>query len=87
MQTLCQKAAESINHVASGYSKLAQQKYKKRHDSLGKIVNWKLAGKCNFEAGDKWCEHKSESVLENEPCEISVFRLTMLQKLGYRIWL
>ena len=35
--------------------------YKRRHDNLGKIVHWKLARKCNFEAGDKWCEHEPES--------------------------
>ena len=29
----------------------------KRHDNLGKIVHWKLARKCNFEAGDKWYKH------------------------------
>ena len=37
---------------------------------MGKIVHWKLARKCNFEAGDKWCEHKPESVLENEDYKI-----------------
>ena len=31
-----------------------------------KIVHWKLARTCNFEAGDKWYEHDPESVLENE---------------------
>ena len=31
------------------------------------LVNyWKLARKCNFEAGYKWYEHEPESVLENE---------------------
>ena len=25
---------------------------------LGKIVHWKLAKKCNFQAGDKWYEHE-----------------------------
>ena len=30
----------------------------------------KLARKCNFEAGDKWYEHKPESVLENEDYKI-----------------
>ena len=39
---------------------------KERHDNLGKIVHWKLARKCNFEAGDKWYEQEPESVLENE---------------------
>ena len=36
----------------------------------GKIVRWKLARKCNFEAGDKWYEHEPESVLENEDYKI-----------------
>ena len=48
------KVDESIDLIASGCSKLAQKEYKKRHDNLGKIVHWKLARKCNFEAGDKW---------------------------------
>ena len=41
-----------------------------RHENLGKIVHWKLARKCNFDAGDKWYEHEPESVLENEDYKI-----------------
>ena len=45
-------------------------------------MHWKLARKCNCEAGDKWYEHGPKSVLENEDdikcCGISVFRLIML---------
>ena len=67
---LCKKADESIYHVFSGYSKLAQKEYKTRHDNLGKLVHWKLARKCNFEAGDKWYEHDSENVLEREDYKI-----------------
>ena len=37
-----------------------------RPDNLGKIVHWKLATKCNYEAGDKRYEHEPESVLGNE---------------------
>ena len=80
--TLCKlrkKAGESIDHVVNGCSKLAQKEYKRRHDNLGKIVNWKLTRKCNFEAGDKWYEHEPESVLESEECcGISVFKQVML---------
>ena len=50
---LCKKADESIDHVVSGCSKLAQKECKRRHDNLGKIVHWKLARKCNLEAEDK----------------------------------
>ena len=41
---MCRKVDESIDHIASGCSKLVQKEYKRR----------KLARKCNFEAGDKW---------------------------------
>ena len=67
---VCRKVDESIDHIVSGCSKLAQKEYKRRHDNLGKIVHWKLARKCNSEAGDKWYEHEPESVLENEDCKI-----------------
>ena len=49
---------------------LAQKEYKRRHDNLVKIVHWKFASKCYFEAGDKWYEHEPESVLENEDYKI-----------------
>ena len=67
---VCRKVDERIDHIVSGCSKLAQNEYKRRHDNLGKIVHWKLARKCNFEAGDKWYEHEPESVSENEDYKI-----------------
>ena len=57
---VCKKVNDSIDHIVSSCIKLAQKKYKRRHDSLGKIVHWKLARKCNFETGDKWCEHEPQ---------------------------
>ena len=66
---VCRKVDESIDHIVSGCSKLAQE-YKRRHNNLGKIIHWKLTRKCNFEAGDKSYEHESESVLENEDYKI-----------------
>ena len=67
---VCRKVDESIDHIVSGFSKLAQKKNKRRHDNLGKIVHWKLARKCNFEARDKWYEQEPESFLENKDYKI-----------------
>ena len=67
---LCKKADESIDHIVSGCSKLAQKEYKRRHDNLGKIVHWKVAKECSFEVVSKWYEHEPESVLENEDYKI-----------------
>ena len=58
------KVVSKLDHIVSGCSKLAQTEYKRRHENLGKIVHWKLAKKCNFEAGGKWYEHEPRSVLE-----------------------
>ena len=33
---VCRKVDESIDHIVSGCSKLAQKECKRRHDSLGK---------------------------------------------------
>ena len=67
---MCRKVDESIDDIVSASSKLAEKEYKRRHDNLGKIVHWKLARKCDFEAGDRWYEHEHESVLENEDYKI-----------------
>ena len=67
---VCRKVDESIDHIVSDCSKLAQKEYKRRHDNLGKIVHWKVARKCNFEAVDKWYDHELESVLENKDYKI-----------------
>ena len=59
-----------VDHIVICCSKFAQKECKRRHDNLGKIVHWKLARKCNFEAGDKWYEYEPKSVLENEDYRI-----------------
>ena len=67
---MCREVDESIDHIVSGCSELAQKEYKRRHDNPGKLVHWKLARKCNFEAGDKWYQHGPDYVLENEEYKI-----------------
>ena len=41
--TVCRKVDESIDHIVNSCSKLAQNEYERRRDSLRKIVHWKLA--------------------------------------------
>ena len=36
---MCRKVDESIDHIVSGCSKLAQKEYKRRHDNLGNTVH------------------------------------------------
>ena len=64
------KAEESVNHVLSEYSKLAQKEYKRRHDWFRTKIHWEICRKYGIEVNEKWYEHKSEIVMENDKFKI-----------------
>ena len=57
---------ETINHIISECSKLAQKEYKTRHDWVGKVIHWEMCKKFKFDHTNKWYIHNSASVLEND---------------------
>ena len=57
---------ETINHIISEYSQLAQKGYKTRHDWVGKVIHWEMCKKFKFDHTNKWYGHNSAPVLENE---------------------
>ena len=67
---MCGKAEESVNHVLSECSKLAQKEYKRRHYWFGTKIHWKICRKYGIEVKQKWCEHKPEAVMGNDKCKI-----------------
>ena len=67
---LCGAADETINHLISSCSYIAQTAYKKRHDQVAKFIHWKLAQYYGFEVVDQWWLHKPDSVLSNTACKL-----------------
>ena len=63
---LCGDRDDTINHIISECSKLAQKEYKTRHDWLGKVIHWKLCKKLKFDHTTKQYMNKPEFILENE---------------------
>ena len=55
-----------INHITSECSMLAQNQYKKRHDSVARSVHWNLCKKYQMPCSNKWHEHQPQPVTENE---------------------
>ena len=47
-------------------SKLAQKKYKTRHDWVGKVIQWEICKKFKFNHTKKWYMHNQASTLEND---------------------
>ena len=63
---LCGDRDETINHIISECSKLAQKQYKARHDWVGKVIHWEMYKKLRFDHTNKWYMHNQASVLEND---------------------
>jgi len=67
---MCGEREETVNHIISECSKLAQKEYKGRHDKVAAAVHWGLCRKYGIECSNKWYEHKAERVIENEEIKI-----------------
>ena len=66
----CNLKDETINHIASECSALAQNQYKKRHDTVAKALHWSLCKKYDLPCNNKWYEHLPEKVIENEDARL-----------------
>ena len=62
---LCGERDDTINHIISECSKLAQKEYKTKHDWVGKVIHWELCKKMKFVHMNKWYMYNPASVLEN----------------------
>ena len=63
---LCGDRDETINHIISECSKLAQKEYKARHDWVGKVIHWEMCRKFQFDHTNKWYMQNTAPVLEND---------------------
>ena len=63
---------ETINHIISECSKLAQKKYKTSHDWVGKMIYWEFSKKVKFDHANKWYMHNPKSVREKWNAQFSL---------------
>ena len=62
---LCGHHVESVDHILSSCSVIAQTQYKCRHDGVAKLVHYELAKLGGFSVVDQWWLHNPPPVLEN----------------------
>ena len=62
----CGDIDETINHIISECSKLAQKEYKARRDWVGKLIHWEMYRKFQFDHTNKWYMHNLAPGLEND---------------------
>ena len=57
---------ETIIHIISKCSKLAQKEYKTRHNRVGQVIHWEMCKEFKFDHMNKWYMHNPAPVLEND---------------------
>ena len=67
---MCADKGESVGHIISECTKLAQKEYKRRHDNVARIVHWELCEKFSLDRAERWYEHQPEGVVENDEVKL-----------------
>ena len=67
---MCSQRGETVQHIISESNKLAQREYQIRHDTVAKLVHWKLCEKHNLERKEKWYDHCPEGAVEDDDVKI-----------------
>ena len=63
---MCGTRNETIAHIVNECGKLAQKKYKWRHDSVGRYVLWQFCEKLGFNRARLWYEHNQKVSLKTK---------------------
>ena len=66
----CEQKMETINHIISECPALAQNEYKRRHDTVAKALHWKISKEYNIPCSEKWYNHVPEKVIENDKAKL-----------------
>ena len=67
------KEVESVGHIASGCSGLAQREYRRRHDRMDLIVYWELCRKYGIKSADVWYKEVSDEVRMSEDGKVEIW--------------
>ena len=67
---MCGEKMETVQHIICECKKLAQREYKRRHDTVAKLVHWKLCEKHNLVRTEKWYEHCPEGIVEDDDVKL-----------------
>ena len=67
---LCAEKVETIDHIVSGCSKLANTEYKMKHDRLGQYLHWNICNHYDMPTPKHWYEHHRQPVTEGKSATI-----------------
>ena len=67
---MCNTRDETVTHIISEYSKLAQTDYKARHVRVASAVHWIIMKAQGLPHLKSWCEHRADKIAENKDVKV-----------------
>jgi hypothetical protein len=67
---LCKAKDETIQHIVSGCSFLANGEYKRRHNNICEQLHWNILASHNLTKESHWWKHQPAPVIENENIKV-----------------
>ena len=67
---MCKQADETVSHIVSECSKMAQPEYKERHDKVVTAVHWGLAKTHGLEHSEQWYQQRAEKISANDKVKL-----------------
>ena len=63
---MCKTRDETVTHIISECSKLAQTNYKARHDRVASAVQWSIMKGYGLPHTKSWYDHRADKVVESK---------------------
>ena len=70
---MCGEYEETVGHLVSACSTLAQTEYRRRHDTMGKRVYWEVCGNWGLRRSKNWYEEVPDGVRKSEDGNVEVW--------------
>ena len=67
---LCGEKKETVTHIVSACTVIANKEYKRRHDKVCLNLHWQLCKKYGMSVAETWYKHQPEGVIENDRAKI-----------------
>ena len=67
---MCKTRDETVTHIISECSKLAQTDYKAQHDRVASAVHWSIMKAYGLPRTKLWYEHRADKVVENKDVKV-----------------
>ena len=78
---MCGKKSETVSHTVSECDKLAQKQYRRRHNTVARIANWKLCGEYQLKRDIRVSKKEKEKIERYQELKTEIKRLWNIRNI------